>query len=302
NHPLDAGFTNSFVVVGREAESADFPEISVRRVTPGYFAAADLEVLTGRALNAGDGTTDPAVLLINETAARQFFPNGPVIGQQIRYWGTDRTIVGVVADEKFHGVAVPTPIAAYMPLAQAPPTDGVATLLVRTSGDPMSVAHGVRRAVHEIDPGLAVYGVEPLTQTLSRSLGRERFTMLLLGAFAAVALMLAVLGVHGVLSYMVARRVPEMGVRVAMGASRANVALLVMGEGARLTLIGLAIGVVSALVATRALRGLIFGVTTLDPITYVVVVATISAVGLAASWIPARRATRIDPMEALRSE
>jgi putative ABC transport system permease protein len=166
----------------------------------------------------------------------------------------------------------------------------------------MSVAPGVRRAIHEIDPALAVYGVEPLTQTLSRSLGRERFTMLLLGAFAAVALMLAVLGVHGVLSYMVARRVPEMGVRVAMGASRANVALLVMGEGARIMLIGLALGVVSALVATRALRGLIFGVTTLDPITYVVVVATISAVGLAASWIPARRATRIDPMEALRSE
>jgi putative ABC transport system permease protein len=209
------------------------------------------------------------------------------------------TIVGVVANERFHGLTNDVPIAAYMPLAQAPSRGGQ-SLLVRTAGDPGALAGAVRGAIREIDPALAVYGVEPLTATLADSFGTRRFVMLLLMLFAALAMLLAAVGVHGVLSYTVSQRTREIGVRMAMGASPRSVVRLVLGEGAKLIVLGLGTGLVLGVAFTRALGGLLYGVTSTDPLTFLAVGVLLAVVAGVSSYIPARRAMRVDPIVALR--
>jgi putative ABC transport system permease protein len=300
NHPLDAGFTNSFVIVGREAESRDFPEISIRRVTPGYFRTLRVRLASGRLLTDGDSMTAPPVVLINDTAAARFFPGRDPLGQQIAFWGARRTIVGVLGSEKIFGVTETAPIAVYAPLAQTPGASEA--LIVRTSADPATLGGTIRSAIREIDPGLAVFGVEPLADTVSASVGEQRFVMLLLGIFAGLALLLAAIGIHGVLSYDVAQRTREIGIRMALGAPPARVTALVVSQGARLSAIGLVLGVVFGAVFARALAGLLFGVTATDAATFALVVAILGAVAMLATWIPARRAVRVDPLAALRQE
>jgi predicted permease len=302
NHPLDAGFTNSFVVVGREAESRDFPEMSIRRVTPDYFRALRVPLVRGRLLQEADTTRGPAVILVNEAAVRRFFPTQDPIGQQIAFWGVRRTVVGVLGNEKFHGIARAAPIAVYVPLAQAPSSNGAEALLVRTAGDPLSLAGPVREAIREIDAGLAVFGVEPLQHTLAQSVGEQRFLMVILGIFAGLALLLAAIGVHGVLSYTVVRRTREIGVRVALGAAPGDVMRMVLGHGFRLTAIGLGVGLVLGSLFARAMAGLLFGVNPIDVPTFGAVLVVLSAVAAFAIWLPTRRALRIDPIVALREE
>jgi putative ABC transport system permease protein len=278
------------------------PEISNRFVTPGYFATVGLAVRKGRVFDEGDGTDAAPVAMINEAAVRRLFPGQDPIGQRIAFWGSERGIVGVVANEKFHGLTAQAPIAVYTPLAQTPAVGGGEVLLVRTGGEPATLAAPVRAAVMDLDPELAVFGVEPLRDTVARSVSTQRFTLLLLGVFAAVAILLAGLGIHGVLSYVVARRTSEMGIRMALGASRANVMGLVAGQGARLAVIGLAVGLAAALVATRWLGSLLYGVTATDPATFVAVAAVVFGIAMAATLMPARRATGVAPVDALRHE
>jgi putative ABC transport system permease protein len=301
-HPLDPGFTNSFRIVGREAEAAKQPEISVRRVTPGYFRTMGVPLVRGRLLTASDHTTAPPVLLINEAAARRFFDGQEPIGKQINFWGTNRTIVGVIGNERFQGLAEAPPIAVYAPLDQAPSANGGGALLVRTSGDPTALIASVRGAIREQDPALAVFGLEPLVETVSRSVAERRFTMLVLGLLAAVALVLAAIGVHGVLSYTVTQRAREIGIRMALGAQPARVQRLVVTQGMTLALTGTALGLAGALALTRSMGTLLFGVTPTDPVTYVVVPLGLALVALVASYLPARRATRVDPVAALRAD
>ena len=300
SHPLNAGFTNSFVVVGREAEAADWPEISIRQVTPGYFPTLGVPLRSGRLLRDADDASAAPVVLINEAAARRFFAAQPPLGQRIAFWGTPRTIVGVVGDERFHGVAEAAPPAVYAPLAQAPTTAG--SLLVRARGEPLALAGAVRSAIRETDPALAVFGVEALDETLSRSVGPRRFTVLLLGLFAALALSLAVVGVHGVLSYSVAQRTREIGIRMALGASRGRVTGMVLGQGTGLISLGVLLGLAGAWVLSRLLRGLLFGVSATDPAIFAGVAGLLLLVSLLACYLPARRATRVDPAVALRAE
>jgi putative ABC transport system permease protein len=302
NHPLDPGFTNSFEVVGREAEAKTWPEISIRRVTPGYFRTVGLSLVRGRLLQDSDATSAPAVLLLNQAAARLFFSGREPLGAQIRFWGAARTIVGVVANERFHGLAAASPPGLYVPLAQAPSASGAGVLLVRANRDPILLTSPIRAAVRELDPGLAIFGIEPLEETLSRSLSERRFTVLLLGLFAALALVLAAVGMHGVLSYTVAQRTREIGVRVALGARPWRVVRLVLVEGLALAAAGLAIGLAGALALTRLLASLLYGTTPTDPMTFVGVTLFLAVVALAATYIPARRATRVDPVVALRTE
>ncbi len=299
-NPLAAGFTNSWAVVGREAESRDWPEISMRLVTPGYFATVELPVLEGRGLEAGDDARAPRVALVNRAAERRYFSAGSPVAEQIVLWGQRWRIVGVVADEHIHGLDAPAPPAAYLALDQAPTSS--ATILVRTGGDPAALAGPVRRAVAETDPQLAVFDVEPLRATRDHSLAARRFSMTLLAAFAGVALFLAVLGVHGVLSYGVARRAPELGIRMALGASRRRVVGTVVRQGLTLAALGLLLGLPAAAGLGRLIAALLFETTPYDPRLFAGVAAAILGAAALASWLPARRAARADPAAVLRSE
>jgi putative ABC transport system permease protein len=272
----------------------------MRRVTPSYFATMGLQALRGRLLSDADGTTSAPVALINQAAAERFFPDRDPIGARIRFWGTSRTIVGVVTNERFQGLTAAAPIAAYTPLSQTPSATG--TLLLRTRMEPASLATSAERVIHDIDPGLAVFAVEPLDRTISRSVSQRRFTAFLLGAFAALAVILAAIGVHGLLSYNVAQRRQEIGIRIALGAGRGAVLGLIVREGVGIIFAGLIGGLAGALVLTRLLQALLFGVSPTDPLTFVVVAAVLAAVALMATLLPARRAARVDPLPALRAE
>jgi putative ABC transport system permease protein len=302
NHPLDPGFTNSFVVVGREAEARNWPEISIRRVTPDYFRTMAVPLVKGRLIGEADGTFAPPVLLVNEAAAQRFFGERDPLGKQIRFWGASRTIVGIVGNERFHGLAEAPPPAVYAPLDQTPSANGAGALLVRTAGNPAALTSAVRGAIHAEDPGLAVFGLEPLAETASRTIAEKRFTMLVLGLLASVALLLAGAGIHGVLSYTVSQRTREIGIRVALGAQPGRVVAMVVGEGLRLAALGTLLGVAGAWVLTRLISGLLYGVTATDPITFAAVPLLLAVVAVIASLVPARRATRVDPVMALRAE
>jgi len=300
SHPLNPGFTNSFTVVGREAEARDWPEIRTRFVTPGYLETMQVSLLSGRAISTGDDATGTRVAMINRAAATRYFNDRNPIGQQLQFWGVAWQVVGVIGDERFNGLANAAEPAVYTPLAQAPSASGV--LLVRTVGDPRSIVQPVRSVFQQLDPQLAIYGVEPLSETVSASIGKPRFIALILVLFGSVAIVLALVGVHGVLSYTVAQRAPEVGIRMALGASRGGVIGLVVRDGMRLAALGVGLGVLGALVGSSMLRGLVYGVGPRDPWTFVVVVSGALLLTGIASWLPARRAASGAPMVALRSD
>jgi predicted permease len=286
--------------VGREAEGQNWPEVSIRRVSSSYFETVQLPVRSGRPFSRGDGPADPSVSIINEAIARRFFEGREPIGQQIRLWGAPRTIVGVVKDERINGLAREAPPAIYLPYAQAPSFNGAEALLVRTSAPPATVGPSLRGAVRQVDPQLAVFGVKPLADVLGESVAQQRFVMLLLIAFAVVAVILAAIGIHGILSYTVAQRRHELGIRVALGATPDRVTSLVLGQGMKLTIAGLAIGVLAALALTRVLSTQLYGVSTTDVTAFAAVLPVLGAVAMLATWLPARRAVRLDPLEAMR--
>lgn len=300
SHPLDVGFTNSFLIEGREGEAAEQPEIRTRQVSSGYFATLGVPVVSGRAFTPAEDADATAVVVVNEAAAERFFPGESPIGHRLTFWGITRSIVGVVGNERFAGLDEATPPAVYAPLPQSPASR--ASLLVRTSGDPLALAGVVRGALRELDPALALYGVEPLERTLSETVSERRFTTLLLALFGGAALLLALIGVHGVLSFTVAQRAGEVGIRMALGASRGAVMRMVVGEGLALAAGGVFLGVAVALAGSRLLASLLYGVSTTDPATFIGVAVATLAVAAAAAWLPARRATQADPIAALRAE
>jgi putative ABC transport system permease protein len=299
-HPLAAGFTNSFSIVGRESEAAEWPEISTRRTTPGYFRTMSVPLVRGRLFTDSDTSTVAPVVLINEETVRRFFPHQDPIGHRMAFWGQQRTIIGIVGNERIHGLRQLPPISVYLPMAQAIAPGGV--LLVRTSSSAEHVRSSVAATLREIEPGAAVFGVEPLEGTIARSVGEERFTTQLIGAFGVLALTLAIIGVHSVQSYLVAQRTREIGIRLALGATSDGVTQMVLRQGAKTSAAGLGVGLILALVSTRALSGLLFGVTAVDVETFAVVTLLLGLVALLATWLPARRASRVDPIVALRCE
>lgn len=298
-NPLSAGFTSSIRVVGREAEAGDWPEPSIRTVSAGYFGTLDVPIRDGRGFASTDAPRSAPVIIINESARRRYFDGQAPLGQQINLWGANRTVIGVVGNERMKGLAAEAPPAVYMPTTQAPSASAV---LVRMAGDAAPAAALVRQVVRDLDPQLALFGVEPLEETLRGTLAERRFTMLVLMSFAVAALTLAIVGVYGVLSYAVAQRTREIGIRVALGADLARVRALVMGDGARLALVGVAAGLLGALALARVMRSLLFGVGAQDPYTFVGVAVVLGTAAAVASWLPARRAAKVDPMVALRAE
>jgi putative ABC transport system permease protein len=238
--------------------------------------------------------------VINATAARRCFPHQNALGHRLKFWGQAREIIGIVGDERFHGITEAAPAAVYTPLQQTPMA--AVTLLVRTKGDPARVAAAVQRAIWSVDGEIALFDVATMREVLAGSIARQRFTMLLLGVFASVATLLALLGVYGVLSYTVAQRTGEVGIRVALGAKQGEIVRLILRRGAVLVLAGIGVGLAAALAGSRLLAHLLFGIGATDPATYVVVSLAVAGVALGASYIPARRAAAIDPVIALRGE
>jgi putative ABC transport system permease protein len=268
-------------------------------VNESYFRALRVPVQSGRAFDAADDAGRPLVVVINEAARDRYFRNGDSLGQLIVLYGARRLVVGIVGNERIKGVAESAPPAVYLPLAQAPMPSA---LLVRTTGIPELVIPAIRQVVRGLDPELPLFAIEPLADTLGNSQTQRRFTMSVLLVFSVVALVLALTGVHGVVSYSVAQRKREIGIRVALGADRAQIRRFVLAQGVVLAAVGIALGVGGALFLTRLLQILLFGVGARDPLTIVSVCALLAAAALLASWLPAQKAARLDPMIALRHE
>jgi putative ABC transport system permease protein len=278
----------------------------LQTVTPGYFATLHIPVLSGRPLTDADGADAPQVAVVSESFAKRFWPAGDAVGKRVGYpWPSEwMTIVGIVRDVKVDSLTGTQEQTIYRPLRQAPPI-GFApamSLVVRTSFDVSSTAIALRNVVAEIDHTVPVSDIRPMSYVIATSSARPRFTMLLLSMFAGVALMLGVIGIYGVMSYTVAARTREIGVRMALGASPGDAMRMVLRDGMTLAGIGVVAGVAAALASTRLLSGFLYGVTATDPLTIIAAPFTLAIVALLASYLPARRATRVDPTTALRAD
>jgi putative ABC transport system permease protein len=312
NLPLSgADASLNFTIENRPVEaSADQARAKYRSVSAGYFTALGIPVERGRAFNQNDGEKTPGVAVINRAMARRFWPGQDPIGQRIKPGFDDSvwcTIVGIVGDVKHAGLDAAANPEAYYLYLQTPPAlmtfvEGTMTLVLRTSGDPETMVSGVREAVRALDPNLAVFNVHTMDDLLDDSLAQPRFRTLLLAAFAGVALILAGIGLYGVIAYSVTQRTNEMGVRMALGAQKNDVLKMVLGEGALLAGIGIAIGLAIGLALMQVISRLLFGVNARDPLTFAATALVIFVVALAASLFPALRAIRVDPMVALRYE
>jgi predicted permease len=276
----------------------------MRPVSPGYFATAGVRMLRGRDITDRDLGSAPGVVVINESFAKRHFPGENPIGHHLQrgaWWPnvpTDFEIIGVIADERFLGLSAPAEPATYFPHPQVPFND--MHIVIKGAGDVSRLAPAVRSAIWSIDRDIPLDGVQPMELLVNASLARTRFISQLLGLFAAAALLLAAMGIHGVLSYAVAQRTPEIGIRMALGAQRRVVLASVVGHGVGLALIGILIGSAAALLATRALAGFLFGITPTDPVTFAAVGVLIAGVAIVAASVPAFRASRVDPVIALR--
>jgi putative ABC transport system permease protein len=272
-------------------------------VTPDYFRTLGIPLVTGRTFTEHDDANTTPVVIINDTLARQLFPDGGAIGRRIRSWRDEnvlREIVGIVSDVRYDGLADQDRGLVYVPHRQNA-WSGM-TVAVRAAGDPAALASALRDAVNRLDPDLGVGRLGTLAEFARASIARERFSAALLAGFAIVAMLLAAVGIYGVMAYVVARRNRELGVRAALGATPRELFTLVVGHGLILTTIGGAIGAAASLAAGRALSGLLFGIGTADPLTFAVALTVLPAVSMLACAIPGRRAARVDPMVTLRSE
>jgi predicted permease len=265
-----------------------------------------IKAVQGRTFNDTDAATSEPVAIINETSAKLIWPEGNAVGQRVRTsqrrpW---MTIVGVVRDVHSTGLDQAAPAELYVMHEQRLATAGGAErtlfLVIRTVNEPMVLAPATRAAVKEIDPLLAIASVRPMHEIMELSMARPRFAMRLLTAFGALALVLAAIGIYGIMAYGVKRRTREIGIRMALGAQRSSVLTLIVSQGMRLTVIGLAAGTLAAFLITRYMETLLYGVKPFDPVTFAGVVGLLAAVALVASWIPARRAVAGDTVVALR--
>ena len=282
------------------------PIVITRIVSPGYFETMGIPWLKGRVFTEQDRAESTGVVVVSEMTARRLWPGEDPIGKRIGGWSTDREpqrkwvqIIGVVKDVRQFELAADPKLQMYLPYEQAHFFEPRA-LIVRTDVDPMSLAKTVRRTVWEIDKDQPVSDISSMEEVVSQSVARQRFSMLLLGVFAGLALLLAAVGIYGVMSYSVAQRTREIGIRIALGAQRSDVLKMTVGEGLRLVSTGVVIGLAAALILTRVMSSLLFGVSANDPTTFITISLILVSVAVLASFVPALRATRVDPMFALR--
>jgi predicted permease len=307
------GGSASFNIEGRVSPPGDpGPHGDVRAVSPHYFETLGIRLIRGRVFNDQDQLGTQPVAIIDENLAREYWPNQDVIGKRIRNGDNSpwKTIVGVVAPVRHSQVVGEESSAVgvegsgkgvyYFPLYQE--NSSATFLIARTSGEPAALAGTIREAVHEVDPGQPVSDLKTMDQRITMSMGPRRSAVALLSVFAAMALSLAAVGLFGLIRYNVTQRTQEIGVRMALGASRSDVLRMVLGESMRLAGLGVAGGLVAAFALTRVLATLLYGVSATDPLTFASTALLLTLVALLASWIPAQRATRVDPLVALRYE
>jgi putative ABC transport system permease protein len=302
--PLGASRTLGFEfeIEGRPRDpQVTLPQGDFRSVTPNYFRTLGIPLVSGRLFTSTDGAEAPQVAVVNRSLARHYWGEESPLGRRIsadsgKTWVT---VVGVVGDVRHYGLDRNPTDELYMPFAQVPIREG--SLLVRTTGDPHTAASIVQEEVKAIDPDQPIANVETLEELRGESLASPRLTASLLTMFALLALVITGAGLAGVVAFSVSQRTQEIGVRMALGAERSEVLSMVLAEGMRLVVAGLVLGVAGALAAARLIAGLLYGVKTTDPTTFVGVAAVLAFVAITACLVPARRATNVDPMVALRT-
>jgi putative ABC transport system permease protein len=294
----------AFFIEGRPPlPVGEFDMAKYRPVSPGYFEAIGIPVLRGRAFTSADSRSSPFVVVINESMARTYWGDEDPVGKRLRFGGpVMRTIVGVVGDVRHQGLDQEFKAELYAPFTQIPNPERQPTVVVRSSLDPSATVGALRNAVSAIDSALPLDRVETMEQVVSASVGQPRFRTMLLAAFSLLALLIASVGVYGVMNYLVSLRVREFGVRVAVGATKGDILRLVLGQASTLVVVGVGLGLAGSVILARFIAGLLYGVSALDPWTFASVAVLLSAVVVLASCIPAQRATRIDPLTALRHE
>jgi predicted permease len=303
--PITGGAATNFVIQGRPALSPrDEPIANINIVDSGYFRAIGIPIVAGREFTENDTQQSARVMIINQTMAKQFWPNENPIGQRVtmRNWGPPMTgeVIGIVGDTRADGIAENISPMIYWPYFQFP--QNFNSFVVRSDSDPTRLIAPIKERIWSIDKTLPISKIATMDQLISDSLAHRRLNMLLLSIFATVALLLAAVGIYGVMSYSVSRRTNEMGVRIALGAQTTDVLMLILKQGLRVAAMGMAIGIAAALALTRLMSSLLFGVSATDPLAFVAVAIALTIVALIACYIPARRATRVDPMAALRNE
>lgn len=290
------------------SRSGDRVELDVpyfSQVGPNFFRTLGMTIVRGRDIGPQDNETSPKVAVVNEAFARYYFDSDDPIGRRFDRGeadGGEVEIVGVVKDAKAESVKERTPRTFYVPFLQDPSSWRETTFQVRTAGDPLAVVAAIRREVQALEPNLPVFRVKTLEQQVDETLGQERLVATLASLFGVLALLLACAGLYGVLSYSVSRRTREIGVRMALGAKRGDVLSLVLRQGMTLVVVGIVFGLSGALVLTRYLESLLFGVKPIDPLTFGAASIVMAAVALAACYLPARHATKVDPLISLRNE
>ncbi len=303
--PLDdfgIGNSTNFRVIGRpEPAPKDMPLSEIRVVSLDYFRTMGIPLIKGRVFTERDTKDSEPVAVISESLAWQIFPGEDPLGKRITV-SIDKgsEIVGVAGNVHDYGLDAPLRLESYIPMAQMP--NPLLTIVVRTAGDPRALVPAFRQAVWSVENDRPIYAIRTMEQVISRSVAQPRFRTALLGLFAALALLLAAVGIYGVISYAVAQRVQEIGIRVALGATRPDVLRLVMGQGMLLAGSGLALGLAGAWAGTRWISALLFGIRPTEPVVFGALVLLLALVALLACWAPARRATRVDPVVALRQE
>jgi predicted permease len=274
------------------------PLTEFRSVFPDYFTAMDIPLLRGRGFTEEDRLDGQSVVIVNEALVQQHWPGEDPVGKQIAFWGVTREIVGVAANTLDVG-QTPRPMT-FMSVFQNPRSS--MSFTIRTAGEPSSIVESVRTAVLGLDPSLPIYRVMSMEDVMSEQRGGDTIMAKIMAVLALVALVLAVVGVYGVMAYSVSQRTREMGIRMALGAQRGKVLALVMRQGATLAAIGVVIGIGIALLVTRSLATFLFGVSPFDPVAYSTISLVLLGASVGATYLPARRATQVDPLEALRTE
>jgi putative ABC transport system permease protein len=305
--PIDGpGWVSVFIAADKPVPPRDeLPVTALIPISANYFEAMGIRLVSGRGFSSADTTDSSHVTVINETLARRIWPGEDPIGKRLKQGFPEdpnpwREVVGVVADVKLFGAESGVPRQAYLPLGQESPTS--ISVVVRTADDPLNAAPAVERTIHEVEKDLPVSAIRSMDQLMGSSLAARRLTLVLLAGFAVLALLLAAVGIYGVIAYSVKQRTHELGIRLALGAQTGDVLRLIMAQGLKLTLLGVVLGLFAAFALTRWMETLLFGVRPTDPVTFAVIAVVLTLVALVACWVPARRATKVDPLIALRYE